>query len=211
MSALGRWVFGLVSVFVVLGAPLSARATPPQIYVFHTSYTMLDATFSTTDGCVSTVAEIASIASRTQNPAESPETALLITATVERWTVCPAYELQLNAFGSETYAGATVVAPASLTRASLQGSVPVPDSVTNQTFNLAIDLSWTCPGPAVPSPYIFQEHESTFTINLHGQVRLNAGCQANGSVSDGTTPYALSSTTNVFVAAGQSGKVDIFR
>jgi hypothetical protein len=199
---------------IVAILPMSAQAASPEVVVFHSGFTMVDATFMTTDatGCVTTRAEVHAIDSRAQHPGGPADYALVVEATVQQWTTCPAYELQFDGVTNGILAGAMLVGPPALTQEALQASLLMTDQVRNRALRLDIDLVWSCPAPAAPSPSTFHEHGSNFTINLAELTRLNYGCVASGTISNSANRILITgSTTDTFVASGRTAELDIFR
>jgi hypothetical protein len=201
------------SAAMLMGSPLAASAAAPEVRVFQGGFTMVDAIFVTTDatGCVSTATEVQAINSRAENPGMGPQYALTVSATVERWTLCPEYQLQIDRSTNGIYSGATLVGLPTLTQEALHAKLLMHDAVNNRVSALWIDLDWSCAAPAIPAPSQFRENGWTFTTNYHSLTRLNYGCVASGSVTDPWEEFVLSPTTNAFVVSAQSGEVTIHR
>ena len=213
MRAQVRLLTIAASAAMLTASPLAASAAAPEVTVFKSGFTMVDAIFVTTDatGCVSTATEVEAINSRAMNPGVGPQYALTVSATVERWTLCPEYQLLVNRSTAGIYAGATLEGVPTLTREALHARLLMHDSVNDRVSALWIDLDWSCPQPAVPAPSRFQEHGWTFTDSIHSLTRLNYGCVVTGSVADPWEQFVLAPTTNAFVVSAQSGEVMIQR
>ena len=178
-----------------------AAATAQEVDGRHGNFRGVHAVFTATDpsGCVVTTAPIQASVSRGQASG-----AFLDIDNLGVYDAC-AGESLLTAYFSAT-ALVLDVGPR-LEWATLRGATTADycwgPRCPAGPFSLTIDLTWTASGP--PARDHFQYH-----LNVDGEIRTGAGngvarpAVASGTLTDGTTNYALNPSAAAGISAGDS-------
>jgi hypothetical protein len=107
-------------------------------------------------------------------------------------------ELPIGAFQSDRF----------ITAATLDAVVPVTDTVTGAAHTLSVHLTWAGRGDLSRSNDGSRFHDASCTIAYHGNGTTRAA-SASGTVSDGATEYARSTSLEAWLSTVKEGSVAV--
>jgi hypothetical protein len=198
------FLVALTLTLALLAWPRHAQAGAAT--VFHFTDGSVGATFSSSspDGCVRTDVFVAAVEVKNQGNAaqQSPFAAL----SLSEFNNCTNTQL-LSADGQANTAGFQF--DRQLRTATLITTLPVTDFVSNTTFNVALDLSWTGTGDVVrQTGHTSHSRSPGFNVYVHSNGTSRTAI-ASGTVSDGTTNFTPSATTDASIAFITIGRIEI--
>jgi len=201
-------VLSLVAFTFLTATPKAQAAASGSTFVvrFHGASAFANFDSFSPDGCIETLAFV----DGTQN-GSSLEADVFIsqvnncTATPLSGGGCGPTAL-LCAFGT-TFSPTFQVSKA-LDSASLSATIPVFDSVSGNTFNVSVDVTWVATGPLSRESGSSHFHTKNFTENFHFNDEFR-DASASGTVSDGTTNFSPSPSVFAQTASFKSGDVTI--
>jgi hypothetical protein len=193
-----------------LSGAAAAGAASPTRFVSFGNVRAAGAEFAGTSGCVDTHVEVLGtqpLASTTvDNDGVAHQLDVNAFMEVAQYDHCASVQL-LDAItpccGGPTPPGVTFTVARDLTSARLDGPIPLVDLVSNTPVTMAVHLGWTGIPPLTRGNFDFHINDPGLphlSVTDHGS---GEGATASGTVSDGTTNYTPSPTSDPYAFIGE--------
>jgi len=128
-----------------------------------------------------------------------------VSVNIFQWDNCAQIQL-MAAFGFAT--PTTLQMDRKLSSGAVTATVPMQDYVSNNTFTVSVNVSWTGTGPVSRQVYTGHFQGPGFSGTNHFQGTLR-NATATGSVNDGTTEWAASPADYAQLFSSTQGYVTI--
>jgi hypothetical protein len=167
-----------------------------------------EASFFADDGCVATGASVYVVDGHSQNPPGSGDRYSYVSVWLWGYDYCNWQEL-FGGGGSTTLAPGEFQIDRKLSSASLITTVEVWDWMTDTLMTITVDLTWTGTGDLERGSYT--SHHVSSGYKVHSRFRGTfRDATATGSVSDGTTNFAVGSMGWASLGSVQHGWIVIY-
>lgn len=155
------------------------------------------ATFSNTDGCISTYAQVSASDGVSHEPPGAPTSAEFSSAyiSIYQYDECN-FTFLVNAQSPpNTIADTDFQVTKNFNTASLKTTVNVYDAVTGSYFDVIVDLAWTATGDPPFRETLFLQDKSNGFIFTQKTTSTTRAAEVGGTVYLGTTNYSPNPAT----------------
>ena len=184
-----KFTFRFLIVFVLAVAMFSQHASASAVSMFKFKGLGANASFESLDpsGCILTRVDLFTAEAMIQSPPGRKAPFSSMNLFLSQYDVCTDTPL-LAAEGVKDLAEPDLQISSKLAGATLNTTITMLDSLTGNTFDLSVDLSWTGIGPLrrEHSGFHFGDRECRINSRFKGTFR---GAEAFGTVSDGVTNF----------------------
>src|SRR5215469_316735 len=192
-------LLSLVAFAFTTSAPRAHAASGTTIVIrFHGLSVFAEFDNVSPDGCIDTSVFV----DASQNTVNKQPFSLA-DVFVGQFNSCTQTQL-LAAFGSTS--SPTFQIAKDLTSASLNATISVFDSVSGNTFNVSVSMTWTSTSAIAHENQTFHFHSKASTENFHANADFRIA-NASGTVSDGTTNFTPSPSS--FAQTMSAKEVDV--
>src|SRR5215471_3548831 len=171
-----------VAFALALASLLPAKASAGSI--FHFSGKEADGYFSALDstGCINIFAYIQALNGKVQTPPGPGTRGVSVFVILSQYNYCTGVDL-VEASGYSELSTSNFSVGGNLGSASLTTTIDVFDYISNTSYPISINLSWTATTPAQRSSYSNHFHAPKFNVDVHlnGTIRF---ADSSGSISD---------------------------
>ena len=197
---------------VVLAMALLALVLPTTAWaadVFKLKGQSADAVFSSVDasGCIFTNVFVFASDDAIHNPPGAGNSSSVAILYISRYDSCSGTQL-LGASGFATLADADFQVQNKLDAATLTATVNVFDFVSNASFNVAVNLTWTATGPTSRQNSHFHFQSPGCTVNGQSNSTFRPA-SASGSVSDGATNFIAAPANGAELSSVKNGNLTV--
>jgi hypothetical protein len=202
-----RTTIKLLAVLALALTTFMQHSTASAATVFKFRGETASAFFSSTDGCIATDVFISATEGVSQNPPGKGDPISQAFIFISQYNFCTD-TLLLNAEGFALLSNADFDVSGKLDLATLNTTINVFDFVSNTSFDIFIDLTWTGIGPL--SRQSNNSHFNTPGCKIHSRFRGTfRSAEASGTVSDGTTNFTPEPSLGADLGLVKSGDVVI--
>lgn len=196
----------LLAVFALAFTTFTQPSTAAAASVFHSQGRTAFAFFSSSDGCIRTDVFVFVTESAFQIPSGESDSGLGALVSIVQFDCTGG--LPLNAFVFASLEDQDFEISNHLKSATLKTTVTLFDFVSNTSFDVSVDMTWTGVGPRTNQRAIFHSETDGCRINgwLKGASRL---AEASGTVSYGATNFTPETSTQAQLTAAKDGSVFI--
>ena len=197
----------IFAVFVLVVAAFSQPTPASAADVFKFKDHSAAAFFSSTDpsGCINTGGSVFAFEDISHSPPGPGRSSSAVLIDIFQHDFCTDTHL-LSASGVAELTSAEFQVAGNLTSATLHVTVPMTNSVSGTTFDVTIDLTWT----NTSSIGHQSSHLKTNFQGCHVNLKNNSAfrfAEATGTVSDGTTNFTPSSSTEATIFFAKGGEI----
>lgn len=198
----------LVCMLIVASPASSAQAASPNISRFKYKDEAAIVYFSgSTDGCIYTVTGLMVGQLASQSSPGAPNTDITINVDISQIDLCQVVFLS-GASGFAILPAGAFQIDKQLTAARLQGTLPMQSYTTGETFDLALDLTWTGQGDRSRE----RDNSHYQAAGCHLSTRFNGlfrDATVTGSLRSGATDYAANMLSRANLQSVNGGVMEI--
>jgi hypothetical protein len=180
-----KYTIKLLTMLALVLASFSDHSTASALEMFKFRGLGANATFSTVDGCVQTNVDVFTAEAFIQVFPGNVDPFSSVNIFIFQYDLCEDIQL-LAAEGVADLAEPDLQISKKLNLATLNTTVNVLDSLTGNTFDVDVNLTWTGIGPTTRERLNFHFRDQTCITHTRFKATVRAA-EVMGSVSDGTT------------------------
>jgi hypothetical protein len=201
-----KYMIKLLAILALLLATFSEHSTASAIGMFKFKGLGANASFSSIDGCIRTNVDIFTAEAVRQTIPARREPFSSVTLYISQYNECESIEL-LAAEGVKELAESDLQISSKLEWAALNTTVTV-QTLTGNTFDVSIDLTWTGIAPVTREHINFQLGDKTCRTHSRGRATMRAA-ETIGSVSDGTMNFTPQPSLGANLISSNSAEMSI--
>jgi hypothetical protein len=202
-----RSTIQILAVFALIVATFSQPTNASAADVFKFKDDSASAFFSSIDpsGCINTGGSVFAFTDSSHSPPGPGSSSAAVLIDLFQYNFCTDTLLR-SASGSADLASSDFQVTGNLDSATVYAIVPVYDSVSESTFNVTVDLTWT-------STSSLGHQSSHIKVNFQGchvNLKNNSAfrfAEASGTVSDGTTNFTPLPSTEATIFLAKGGEI----
>jgi hypothetical protein len=163
--------------------------------------------YFSSEGCLETVMQVFTAENVSKGPSTPKTAATTAFVSIFQFDACTG-DVLLDAFGFNTISASELQISKKIESATLNTTVTVTDQVTNNTFDVFVDLTWTGSGPLRKDST--HQHSNTPGCKINFRVKGSfRSAEVSGSVSDGTTDFTQGASLTAEIFSVKVGSLTI--
>ncbi len=202
-----KFKFNLLTVLTLLLATFSQHSTAMAIGMFKFRGLGANASFSSLDGCIRTNVDVFTAEATLQTIPSRRIPFSSVDLFIAQYDECQNIQL-LAVEGVADLGEPDLQISPKLEWATLHTTVTVRDALTNESFDVSVNLTWADIAPVTREHILF--HFGDNTCQTHSRhIATFRAAEATGSISDGTTNFAPEPSLGANLISSNSAEMSI--